>query len=92
MSVTELIIRLSEIERSIGVESNHTIQKQVMDAQDCALRVQAELVDMLRIESIEDPVRAVPDVLMESPLLASGWRPSFAGLLPLADTSPLWRR
>jgi hypothetical protein len=92
MSVTELIIRLSEIERSIGVESNHTIHKQVMDAQDCALRVQAKMVDMLRAESVQGAAGIVPDVFVEPTPPLSGWRPALAGLLPLATLSPHWRR
>jgi hypothetical protein len=92
MSVTELINRLSEIERSIGVESNHTIQKQVIDAQDCALRVQAEIAEMLHIESIEDAVRIVPDVFLEPLSPISGWHRALAAVLPLATVSPLWRQ
>jgi hypothetical protein len=92
MSVAVLIDKLSEIERSIGVETDQTIRNQVIDAQDCALRVQAEIVEMLRIESIQDAVRIVPDVFMEASLPRSGWRGAFAAILPLTTLSPLWRR
>lgn len=92
MSVTELIIRLSEIERSVGVESNHTILKRVMDAQDCALRVQAEMVDLLHTESEHNPLRIASYVSRESPLPHSGWRRALAAILPLAAVSPHWRR
>jgi hypothetical protein len=92
MSVAVLIDKLSEIERSIGVETDQTIRDQVIDAQDCALRVQAEVADMLRIESIQEAVRIVPDVFLDAQLPHSSWQRAFSAILPLATLSPLWRR
>jgi hypothetical protein len=52
MSVTALIDKLTNIERSIGVESNSTIRNQVIEAQDCALLIQREIVEILRGERV----------------------------------------
>jgi hypothetical protein len=90
--MTLLIDKLTEIQRSIGVEGNPTILKQAIEAQDCALQIQAEIAEMLRLESIQDAVRIVPDVFPGRPSALSGWRHAFAALLPLAGLSPLWRR
>jgi hypothetical protein len=57
MSVTVLIDKLTEIQRSIGVESDYTIHNQVIDAQDLALQVQAETAEILRIESRRNAAR-----------------------------------
>ena len=92
ISVAVLIDKLSEIERSIGAETDQTIRNQVIDAQDCALRVQAEIAEMLRIESIQEAVRFVPEVFWEEPSTVSGWRRALAAIVPVAAVSPLWRR
>ena len=52
VSVTALIDKLTEIERSIGAESNSTIRTQVIEAQDCALLIQREIVGILRGERV----------------------------------------
>ena len=65
-------------------------------AVDCpvwlTLRVQAEIAEMLQVESIQDAVRIVPDIFWEAPEVQSGWQRAFAAILPLATLSPLWRR
>jgi hypothetical protein len=42
-----LLQKLIEIEQSIGVETNMTLRKQVLDAQDCLLQMQKEIVENL---------------------------------------------
>jgi hypothetical protein len=48
MNTNILLDKLIEIERSIGVETNTTLRKQVLDAQDCVLEMQREMVENLR--------------------------------------------
>jgi hypothetical protein len=50
MSVNILLEKLIEIERSIGVETDTTLRKQVLEAQDYVLEIQKEIVDKLRKE------------------------------------------
>jgi hypothetical protein len=45
-----LMEKLIEIERSIGVETNTTVRKQVLDAQDYLLGMQREIAEKLRKE------------------------------------------
>lgn len=47
MSISLLLEKLIEIERSIGVETDMTLRKQVIDAQDCLLSIQKEVVEKL---------------------------------------------
>jgi hypothetical protein len=92
MSVTVLIDKLTEIERSIGVEDNLLLRNQILDAQDCALRVQAEIAEMLRKEQGQNAAKSLSDDSLEPEMRPSVWRRAFVAILPLAAASPLWRR
>ena len=92
LSITVLIDKLTEIERCIGVEGDLVIRNQLIDAQDCALRVQAEIAEMLRPEHRQDAMQVPSGGSSEPELPLPGWRRAVAGILPLAATSPLWRR
>ncbi len=48
MTINILLEKLIEIERSIGVETNTAVRKQVLEAQDCLLAMQKEMVEKLR--------------------------------------------
>ena len=48
MDTNILLQKLIEIEKSIGVETNTTLRKQVLDAQDCVLQIQKETAENLR--------------------------------------------
>ena len=50
MNIQILLAKLIEIERSIGVETNTTLHKQVLDAQDYVLGMHKEIVERLRKE------------------------------------------
>jgi hypothetical protein len=52
-SLTALLNKLTEIEQSIGREDDHAIRTKVMDAQNFALLLQKELMDILLKESRE---------------------------------------
>jgi hypothetical protein len=52
-SLTALLNKLTEIEHSIGRADDLTIRHMVMDAQDCALELQKELMEVLLKESRE---------------------------------------
>lgn len=92
MTVTALIDKLTEIELSIGVENDHALRNLVIDAQDCALRVQAEIGEILRTEQSQDEDQVTSDVSWEPERSRSAWRRASAAILPLAALSPLWRR
>ena len=103
VSVTALIDKLTEIQRSIGVESEFVIHKQVLDAQDCVLQLQAEIAQVLRIESrqntarmqvteAQNAVRLAPALSWEPRSHHSGWQRAVAAILPFAAASSLWRR
>jgi hypothetical protein len=63
VSVTALIEKLTDIERSIGVENNATIRFQVIDAQDCVLLIQKEIVEILGGEPPSAQVRVWANAL-----------------------------
>jgi hypothetical protein len=92
LSVTVLIEKLNEIQRSIGLESDLTIHNHVIAAQDCALQIQADIAQMLRTESTCDAPRIEPGIYLDQELPHSRLRSSFAAVLPLVAISPLWRR
>lgn len=48
-----LLEKLIDIEQSIGVETDSTLRRKVLDAQDCLLRMQGELVERLRNHAVE---------------------------------------
>jgi hypothetical protein len=48
MNTVALIEKLIDIERSIGREDASTLRGKVIDAQDCALRMQKEMIESLR--------------------------------------------
>jgi hypothetical protein len=48
MNTTVLLQKLTEIERSIGVETNATIRNQVLDLQDFVLETQKQTLENLR--------------------------------------------
>lgn len=50
MNINILLEKLIEIEQSIGVETNSTLRKQVLDMQDTLLAMQKEMVEQLRKE------------------------------------------
>ncbi|HEY1767873.1 MAG TPA: hypothetical protein VGG26_09470 [Terracidiphilus sp.] len=50
MTVNIVLEKLIEIERSIGVETDTNLRKQVLDAQDYILEIQKEIVEKLRRE------------------------------------------
>jgi hypothetical protein len=92
ISVTVLIDKLTEIERSLGIECDVVIRNQLIDAQDCALRVQADIAEMLRPVQRQDATQDRSGVSAEPELPMSGWRRAVANILPLAATSTHWRR
>jgi len=50
VNINILLGKLIEIEQSIGVETDTTVRKQVLDAQDYLLGIQKEIVEKLRGE------------------------------------------
>jgi hypothetical protein len=52
-SLTALLNKLTEIEQSVGREDDHVLRTRIVEAQDCALRLQKELMDILLKESRE---------------------------------------
>jgi len=48
MTITALIVKLTDNERSIGVETNSAIRNRIIDAQDYALDLQKEIMEVLR--------------------------------------------
>jgi hypothetical protein len=75
MTITALIDKLTDIERSIGVESNSTIRNRIIDAQDYALEMQREIGEILRGRPNTDPCPS-----LESTLPRSGWRNALASI------------
>jgi hypothetical protein len=50
--ITNLLLeKLIQLERSIGVETETTLRRQVIDAQDCVLAMQKEIAENFRKES-----------------------------------------
>jgi hypothetical protein len=58
MYISELLEKLFEIERSIGVEEPCVVRSKVMDAQECILQMQKEMAEVLRIAARSDMDRA----------------------------------
>jgi hypothetical protein len=75
MTITALIDKLTDIERSIGVESNSTIRSRIIDAQDYALEMQREIGEILRGRPQTDFCPS-----LKSPLPRSGWRNTLASI------------
>jgi hypothetical protein len=48
MRTPELLEKLFEIERSVGVEDNATIREKVIEVEECVLSMQRESVELLR--------------------------------------------
>ena len=57
MYISELLDRLFEIERSIDVENPTAIRDKLIDAEECVLRMQNEICEVLRIISASDADR-----------------------------------
>jgi hypothetical protein len=47
MSITVLLAKLIEVERSIGVDSETILRKKLYEVEDYALQIQKELVELL---------------------------------------------
>jgi hypothetical protein len=48
MNHRDLLEKLLQIERAIGVETNFTLQKMLLEAQDCLLELEKERVERLQ--------------------------------------------
>ena len=46
-----LIGKLLDIERALGVEDTATLRSRVIEAQECALRMQKQMIEDLRVRS-----------------------------------------
>jgi hypothetical protein len=90
--ITVLIDKLTDIERSIGVETDFAIRSQVVAAQDCALRLQGEIAEIFRRESERNADQIESDLSLNALLGRCGWRRAFAAIQPLDAVSPLWRQ
>lgn len=51
MDTGMLIGKLLDIERALGVEDTAKLRSRVLDAQDCALWIQKQMIEDLRIRS-----------------------------------------
>ena len=51
MNTIELIQKLHDIERSIGVEDSSSLRRKVVEALECAVRIQRESPEQLRRQS-----------------------------------------
>jgi len=51
MDTGVLIGKLLDIERALGIEDTTTLRTRVIDAQECVLRMQKQLIEDLRIRS-----------------------------------------
>jgi hypothetical protein len=72
-TITALIDKLTEIEKSVGLENNSTIRNQIIDAQDYALEIQREIAEVLR-----GSLHTAPELSLVSPPHRSGWRNALA--------------
>ena len=59
MNITGLLQKLFEIERSIGSETNAAILNQVLDAENCLLEMQREMIESLRNHPRDHVIRKV---------------------------------
>ena len=51
MDTGVLIGKLLDIERGLGIEDTATLRTRVVDAQECVLRMQKQLIEDLRVRS-----------------------------------------
>jgi hypothetical protein len=51
MDTGVLIGKLLDIERALGIEDTASLRTRVVDAQDCVLRMQKQLIEDLRVRS-----------------------------------------
>ena len=63
MDTGVLIGKLLDIERAIGIEDTKTLRIKVIDAQDCALQIQKQMIEDLRVRSGFSIVRERPQYL-----------------------------
>ncbi|HEX4029418.1 MAG TPA: hypothetical protein VHX20_03595 [Terracidiphilus sp.] len=61
-----LIGKLLDIERALGVEDTASLRTRVIDAQECVLRMQKQLIDDLRVRSGFSIVRSCSSDLKRS--------------------------
>jgi hypothetical protein len=80
MTITTLLDKLIDIESSLGVESNLTIRKRIIDAQDYALGMQREMAEILRECTLHKQAHVISDPSLTSPAPRSGWRVAFASI------------
>ena len=50
MNLTTLLVKLIDIEQSLGVESNAAVRRKMQDLQDDVLQIQKEMASELRQE------------------------------------------
>jgi hypothetical protein len=74
-TITNLIEKLIDIESSIGVKTNLTVRKQIVEAQDYALELQRELAEVLRGRP-----QTASGPSPESHLPRFGWRDALASI------------
>ncbi|MGD0913813.1 MAG: hypothetical protein ABR928_18100 [Terracidiphilus sp.] len=80
MTVTALIDKLIDIERSLGVESNSSVRERIIDVEDYALGMQREIGEILRECNRHNQVQVIPDPSLTLPARHSGWRIALASL------------
>ena len=61
MNINGLLQKLFEIERSIGSETNTAILNQVLDAENCLLEMQREMIESLRNQPRDLVIRRIAD-------------------------------
>jgi hypothetical protein len=66
VNITFLLEKLADIERSIGVESENEVRSRVLEAQDCILQMQKEMLESLR----KEPRRQILERLASSEFAA----------------------
>lgn len=58
MNIVDLIEKLREIERAVGKVESNTLRSMVIEAEDCALRVERESAEQMRRDSRHlNPIR-----------------------------------
>lgn len=69
MNSSIILQRLIDIEQSIGVETDSTVRRKVVDAQECLLRMEGEQVANfgLRLESSDSQSLALLRALQDFP-------------------------
>jgi len=76
-AVTELIDKLTCIELSVGVASDAMVRDMVIDAQDCALQIQGEVAEALRIRCGRNMAQVVSGPCLRELLPHPGWHRAF---------------